>query len=186
MSIFSFLYENNSRRVLYLLQCELRFQGIRNSSKKPALPGVRAWEKEPMAGSVEAALRRLQLGGPAAATALPGLPHVAPPFLGYQLRYPVPRMLAMKGCSRQRSWDKTKCMHIRVKWFLTACLFETRIEKYSLFWFTFGKKIFRVLKPFRARLASKLAKSSNTTPQKIGFGYQKTQNFMMISNLLTK
>jgi hypothetical protein len=59
-----------------------------------------------MAGSVEAALRGLQLGGPAAATALPGLPHVAPPFLSYQLGYPVPRVLTMKGSSRQGSWSK--------------------------------------------------------------------------------
>jgi hypothetical protein len=46
---------------------------------------------------------------------------------------------------------------------LTNCWSETRIGKYSLFWFTFEKKIFRFFGPFCARSASKLAKSDIMT-----------------------
>jgi hypothetical protein len=45
--------------------------------------------------------------------------------------------------------------------------------------------------PFRTRLASKFAKIANVThekffPQKIQDGYQKTPNFVLISNLLKR
>ena len=50
------------------------------------------------------------------------------------------------------------------------------------------KPIFSFFEPFRPRLASKFAKSANVTPKSlftiIPFGYENTQNLMLISNPL--
>ncbi len=48
---------------------------------------------------------------------------------------------------------------------LTPCWLETRIEKYSLFRFTFEKKVFIFFGSFCVHWDSKLVKSANMTPQ---------------------
>ncbi len=87
----------------------------------------------------------------------------------------------LEGCNGNLTLGET---------FLTPCWSETRIKKYSLFWFTFEKKI-PVFLAVLCALGFKVSQKVLIWPRKYFFttllySCQKTQNLMLISNPLKK